>query len=284
MVQDSNALQIAVILAAHNRKEKTLACLTSLRLAMTGTDTTWHVYLCDDGSSDGTTAAVGHLLGDAVTIVPGDGALFWNQGMRAAWTTALPHGPARYLLLNDDVVLAADSIKRLLSLLVEQHVAILIGATRDPVTDRCSYGGFRRGPWWNRLKMVPVGPVDQPTLVDSFNCNVVLIPHAVVARIGILDPGFVHAFGDIDYGLRARQQQVAMLLLPGYAGECAANPPPSPPSSSLWRRLAEEMSIKGMHSGPWLLLCRRHAGALWPLVYLSPYLKMLFRSRSAAWR
>ncbi len=46
------------------------------------------VYLVDDGSSDGTGDAVRQAY-PSVSVIRGDGTLFWNRGMRKAWEDAL---------------------------------------------------------------------------------------------------------------------------------------------------------------------------------------------------
>lgn len=49
---------IAVLLTAHNRKEKTLLCLDFLFKQKQVEEYTIDVYLTDDGSTDGTSEAV----------------------------------------------------------------------------------------------------------------------------------------------------------------------------------------------------------------------------------
>ena len=81
-------ISIATIITCHNRKEKTLTCLTDLmnQDVISGIDL--NVYLVDDGSTDGTGDAVKQNF-PHVNILQGDGTLYWNGGMRFAFSEAM---------------------------------------------------------------------------------------------------------------------------------------------------------------------------------------------------
>jgi GT2 family glycosyltransferase len=66
--------RIAVLLTAHNRKEKTLKCITNLYTAINYLDAevSFDIYLTDDGSSDGTWEAIEFDF-PAVNLIKGDG-------------------------------------------------------------------------------------------------------------------------------------------------------------------------------------------------------------------
>ena len=63
-----------------------------------------NVYLVDDGSTDGTSEAVKKNF-PQVNIIKGDGTLFWNGGMRVAFSKAMESEHDYYLWLNDDTIL-----------------------------------------------------------------------------------------------------------------------------------------------------------------------------------
>ena len=93
--------KVAVLLTCHNRKAKTIECLKSLFKAIqfSKADSSFSVYLVDDGSTDGTAEAVLSNFPE-VNVINGSGNLFWAGGMRLAWNTALQSNPDYYLLLN----------------------------------------------------------------------------------------------------------------------------------------------------------------------------------------
>ena len=104
--------RVSVVIASHNRRDKTLACLQSL--AMQDAEADLRVVLYDDGSSDGTSEAVRQAWPSA-TLLSGDGTAFWSGATRIAFKNAVEMGCDFCLWLNDDVVLQPDAISRLLT-------------------------------------------------------------------------------------------------------------------------------------------------------------------------
>lgn len=103
------------------------------------------------------------------------------------------------------------------------------------------------------------------------NGNMVLVPREVVRRIGNLDAAYVHAFGDEDYGLRARKAGVGVWVAPGTLGACARNPQPQYGREPLRKEIASMVSLKGLPPRCWARFLRRWTGPLWPLYWASPY-------------
>ncbi len=112
--------------------------------------------------------------------------------------------------------------------------------------------------------------------VDTFNGNVVLVGKGTVAAIGLNDPAFFHNMGDIDYGLRARDAGIPVLLLPGTLGECASNAAKryrgyGAPDLSVIEQWRKVNTHHGMPFASWWRLTRRHSGKWWLLHFLLPY-------------
>ena len=102
-------LRIAAVMAVHNRRDLTLACLDSLR-AQQLAGGTLDVFVLDDASTDGTAAAVLERHPD-VRLLRGDGQLYWNGGMRRAFGEAMAGDYDYYLWMNDDTELD-DGVRR----------------------------------------------------------------------------------------------------------------------------------------------------------------------------
>ncbi len=267
--------RIGALMAAHNRRDLTLACLRSLdRQRVPGV--TVDVFVLDDGSSDGTSEAIAQQFPE-VTVLRGDGELYWSGGMRQAFAAAIARDYDHYLWLNDDVSLDDGALAVLLDtarqLSQRGEVVIVVGSTRDPQTGQLTYGGVVHPHRWRPLRSELVEPGDAPRPCDTMNGQVVLIPRAVVQRIGNIDPAFVQQMGDFDYGLRARAAGCSVWVAPGTVASCAPHPEhrtDQRPVVDEWRHL---WSTTELVPAAWAVYSRRWAGRLWPLYWLSPYVR-----------
>jgi GT2 family glycosyltransferase len=269
-------LRIAAIMAVHNRRDLTLACLESLR-AQHLPDGTLDVFVLDDASTDGTAAAVLERYPE-VRLLRGDGQQYWNGGMRRAFGEAMASDYDYYLWMNDDTELDDGVLARLLATereLRERSNApvIVAGTTRHPDTGELTYGGQVRRSRWRPLAWTLVQPGAEPRSSETMNGNTVLIPRSVVQRIGNIDPAYVQQMGDLDYGLRARDAGCEVWIAPGTVGTCASHPERRTDVQPLRRELARLWSVKELAPRPWLVFTRRWAGPLWPIYWASPYLR-----------
>lgn len=78
-------ISIAVLIAAHNRREATVTAVKRFfELPQHLPHWDARIYLADDGSTDGTADAVAALK-LPVTIVSGPGDWFWARSLAEAW-------------------------------------------------------------------------------------------------------------------------------------------------------------------------------------------------------
>lgn len=213
--------QVAILITAHNRRQKTVKCINNIYLSSIK-GVRLSVYLCDDNSTDGTTEYVKRLF-PQVNVIKGDGNLFWNRGMHLAWENACKANPDYYLWLNDDTQIMSDSICRLLKCSNElSDKAIVVGSTyASQQRNTLTYGGRLRG----RNKPFVVPDEYTPTPCDTFNGNIVLIPRYVFEIVGFNDDYYHHSFGDFDYGIVAWLKGVRSYVAPGHYGLCERNNP-----------------------------------------------------------
>lgn len=280
-------IRVAAVMTCFNRKDQTLACLSALdrqreEVMTAGLAEQVVAYVVDDGSSDGTGDAVAEAHPDA-EVLRGDGTLYWNGGMRRALAVAFAQDYDYYLWLNDDTTLDAGALRRLLETAegldrAGQGCALVVGSTRDPVSGVVTYGGRHR-PWPRRRTRFVVAepPAAQPAPVETMNGNIVLVPRAVVQRIGNIDPAFRQKWGDQDYGLRARAAGCSVWIAPGTFGTCARNPDPVYGRKPLLTELRSSWDVKAFAPVPWFTFARRWAGPAWPVYWLSPYLHEALR-------
>ena len=284
---------IAALVTCHNRKDLTLDCIDRLLSQQNIGDVKIEVFLVDDGSDDGTTAAVTDRF-PTVHILHGDGSLYWTGGMRMAFEAASNGCFDYFLWLNDDTKLYPDSVARLLATCTQIEgdcgaPPIVVGSLRDPNTGELTYGGSVRSSRWHPLRFSHATPTLKPQECDVFNGNCVLLPGEVTKLLGNLHPKLVHSGGDYEYALRAGKKGVSKWIAPNYFGECPTNSISRTwmdPSMPLWQRYRELFSVKGQPPVPRLIYYFYYGGPLWiglyPLIYLRPLvtsLKLIFSRR-----
>lgn len=249
---------IAVLLTVHNRKEKTLECLSCLFSQNIPEGYSFDVYLTDDGCTDGTSEAIREQF-PSVNIVQGDGNLYWNRGMYVAWEAASKAKDYDYYLwLNDDTFVYTNMMGVLIEASeTKNDEAIIVGATQNAAHTQITYGG--------RVNNGIPQPNGQLIKVDHFNGNIVLIPQSVFKKLGNLDWYFTHSKGDFDYGMRAKAQGIKMYQAGEILGECELHERidkwcnPEVPFKERWRAMWRP---NGMPPHETFHLEKRHMGLM----------------------
>lgn len=279
-----NPATVRAVMACFNRKAKTLACLDALGAsadAARDAGVVVDAVVLDDGSTDGTAQAV-REASPSTQVIDGQGGLFWTRGMHQAFAKAMERGANYYLWLNDDTVLVAEAIERLVGLArqlaARGRPGIVVGTTVDASSGQPTYGGVVARGWFRRFSYRLVSSEHEPLDCDTFNGNCVLIPHEVATAVGNLDPVYEHAMGDTDYGLRARRAGYPVVVCPGAVGTCSRNPADgtyqdrSLPIGARWNHL---LGPKGLPVKSWLHFTRQHGGLLWWAYFVWPYAKVI---------
>jgi len=269
-------LTVAVLVACHNRRELTVNAVSrALQLREPRLDL--RIYVYDDGSTDGTGNAV-RALGPEVQVVRGDGEAFWAKSMSVIERRALGHkfpDDGHLMWLNDDVDLDEQALTSLLDLSLARPEAIVVGATRDPATHACTYGGLQRlGP--HPLSFARMELSSQIQRADTLNGNVVVVPATIARALGGIEHRFAHGMADVDYGLRARRAGISILIAPGSVGTCPRNPGPgSERFRESWRTFTGRKGPGNPRS--LALLLRRASPLAWPAWWLLTYARWLQR-------
>ncbi|MBE9138798.1 glycosyltransferase family 2 protein [Nodosilinea sp. LEGE 07088] len=192
---------VYLLIPVHNRRAITLAGLESLH--RNGDLDRYRVVVIDDGSTDGTGAVIAREF-PQVTLLPGDGNLWWTGAIRLGMDYAMAQGAEYLIWLNDDCRLAPGTLGGLLGFCRDYPRAIVgaQGFEQDDPT-RLSFGGKRKT--WQGYRFLTLSP-GQTMPCDLLSGNLVCLPRAVVDAIGYPDVvASPHYGGDSLYLLRAQR-------------------------------------------------------------------------------
>ncbi len=210
---------IAVIVPVHNRRETTLVFLRQLRAAgVDGIDL--KVIIVDDGSTDGTSEAV-RRQDPEVTILRGDGNLWWTGAVRKGAEYALGRGHETLLIMNDDLELDKRFLAELLKVARANPDALIssikLNRTKDGQEKIITAGSIASGV----LREVKVLHADEPLredLPEVLECDMLtgsslLIRANVFQKIGMFDDkDCPQQHGDLDFTLRASRSGFRCLV------------------------------------------------------------------------
>lgn len=285
-------MNIKVLLTCFNRKDQTISCLTSLyEVNHRKESINIKVFLTDDGCTDGTAQAVMKQFDSRdITIIQGDGNLYWAGGMRAAWKCAIdePTPADYYLLLNDDTDLLPNLFEELFD--TEEYCkqtygveGVISGVTSGKINhDEITYGGKL---WDNKLLGIShrVIPEDnRPVLCDAANANILLVPQSVVEKIGTFWNGFIHGCADYEYTDRARRSGFPVLLTGNICGRCDRDHDASEKEKmkmllSMNLQERKKFFFKPNHSiKDYLNYVKRTTPLRYPLVFIGRYMNIYF--------
>lgn len=278
-------LKIAVILTCHNRKDKTVACISKLLQVSQNSDlVSIEIFLTDDGCTDGTVEALMALNASVpLHILKGDGNLFWAKGMNLAWSCAIDFDFDGYLWLNDDTLLYDNIFYEIdythkYSLLKYGKSGIYVGSTCSSDTKSLTYGGHCYvNKFLNTLK--DVLPCEDVQECEIANGNITYVSREVVQALGIFHKGYVHG-ADYDYTYLAHRRNYPILVMRGYLGECDNDHQHEGYvkfiSLPLYERVKYLYSPKGLQFGGALLFQRRFFPWRYPFVFFFGWFKVCF--------
>ena len=219
--------KIAILMTVFNRRQKTFDCLESV---YSGLDSFGGVeadlYITDDGSTDGTREMLSKCFpGRNIAVIEGDGTLFWNGGMIAAWKAAIAHGGYDgYLWLNNDVIVKSNLWKELAdadeySLREYGKRGIYVGSLTDMSGERLTYGGFD---FVNKITLADRFVIPDGTFrrCECAHGNITYVSREVVDSRGLFCEEYIHGGTDHDYTYLAGKAGFPLLVLREYVGLC----------------------------------------------------------------
>jgi len=211
-MEQSENLPICIIVTTFNRRDTTRRFLESLMLQLQQFSTSATVVLVDDASSDGTAEMVLKEF-PKIVLLHGTGQLYWAGGVRLAINhlSKKLNDFCGILLMNDDVVLADESISSMIEI-AEKHDA-LIGGTVVTYSGEIESSGSSLGLICKpkpKLKIAN-GTVQDCDLLPG---HIMYIPMSIYRRLGGFDKNLPYRFIDLEFSLRAKRAGIRVLLAP----------------------------------------------------------------------
>ena len=200
-----------ITIPVHNRKSITLKCLENLE--QNGDLGRFKVIVVDDGSSDGTSAAIEEQF-PQVHILRGDGNLWWTGAICMGMKYAIAQGADYLIWLNDDCLPQKGALEKLLSYCQQDQQLVLGGSTLDYETKKTLYSGFRFYPYPPKL-ISSLNTEEVLVDCDGLNGNIVCFHRSLVNAIGYPNCHlFPHYGGDIMYTFKAKKNGFKLKICP----------------------------------------------------------------------
>lgn len=224
--------KIELVIPVYNRREITLQGLRSLR-RIDNRNFQTHIIVVDDGSTDGTSAAIEKNFPE-VQIIKADGTLHYAAGTNRGISAALERDPDYIVTMNDDAVFHEQFLQRLVKT-AEANPRSVVGALlllwNEP--HRVFQVDFK----WNTAFGGWLQPEDSTAFdfpssafeVEGLAGNCVLFPVEAIRECGLMDEvKFPHGWGDIQYVIRMKRKGWKLLIEPKSYVWCEPNTNPKP--------------------------------------------------------
>lgn len=279
--------KVSVIITYYNRCEKTERCIQQLiKSAEKSKDLQIAFFVCDDGSTDGTTESIKKICQQnsvELHVTEGSGNLFWARGMAAAMEEAEKYPADFYLMVNDDVDFFDDAIQNMLDAYAQitNKKSAVVGSTKDSVTGVHTYGGE----YWefhgikdSTRQVKPCNPIQK---CNRANWNCFLLPVKLYDEIGKIDTYYEHGAADFDYTKRIVDAGYEVFVADKYIGLCSRNEKKgtwNDPDLSMLRRIKAMNKKNGLPPKSQWYFCKKMYGkyAIW--YFVRPYLSIMKNS------
>lgn len=209
--------QVAVVVLNWNRTEDTLACLDSLLKQQAIKS---EIVLVDNGSTDSSVKTLREQF-PSVKIIETGANLGYAGGNNIGIQYALDQGSEYTLILNNDTVLATDSLSRLVADLSLYPDVAAAGPKSLYFEDRekIYFAGGRIG---HDGSVVHIGSgshdgatYNQPCDTEWLTGCAILFRNDALRKVGLFDPDYYLLYEDVDWCLRARKAGYRLRFVPG---------------------------------------------------------------------
>jgi len=195
--------KVFCVIPVHNRLELTKQCLKYLA------DQDYpalHLVIVAGGSTDGTRERLAQFSKGNISVLRGDGSLWWGGAMRKGmeFVAALAGDRDYLLMLNDDVRIERNYVSALVRDSSARGGAVVGSAQYDEATGELTDCGYRVDFWGMRFVPLECASAER---IDALPGRGVLFPYAAVRCAGNLSTKlFPHYLTDLEYSCRVREK------------------------------------------------------------------------------
>ena len=206
---------VGTLIVTWNRQEDVLECIDSVkrssypRLA---------IYVVDNASTDGTYEAIAACHPD-VHLMRSEENLGFAGGNNLGLRWVLEDGIDAVLLLNDDLIVAEDTVDRLVQKLGDPEVGalapkVLVHSAPDTIWAAGGMVDSRGAATQRHCGKPDLGQADESVEIDYAVGCAMLVKTQVIRQIGPMDPRYYMYYEESDWCRRMRRAGYRILYVP----------------------------------------------------------------------
>ena len=217
---------VTAVVPTRNRRELTLRFLARMAAQ---TYPALRIVVVDANSSYGTVAAI-RQQHPPVTVVAAGDREFWAGATNRGVRRALAAGTYYVLTINDDAVVAADYVERMVAL-AQQHDSAILGSRIDLLAEPGRIWALGTSTDWGTERLLRLAHHDdlasqlEPAVAqaevleaEAMPGNGVLIRQDVFRRVGLYDARWLpHYHADSEWVMRAVRRGLTAKVTPAIA-------------------------------------------------------------------
>jgi hypothetical protein len=210
--------RVSIIIVNWNGLEDTIECLESFKKI---SYPNYEVIVVDNGSEGDDARILREKFGDYIRLIQNDKNYGFAKGCNVGVEDALARGAEYILLVNNDTVIAPDSIDELIKVAQsDKNIGIVGGKIyfyEDPQVIWFAGGSINF--WAGRTPLRGQGQIDcqdfdKVVAVDWIVGCFMLISRDVLLNVGLLDERFFFGWEDVDICIRAARNGFRILFAP----------------------------------------------------------------------
>jgi hypothetical protein len=209
--------KVSIIILNWNGLEDTIECLESLKKI---TYSNYEVVVVDNGSQGDAVEVLREKFGDYIHVIENDKNYGFAEGNNIGMRYALANfNPDYILLLNNDIVVAADFLTELVKAAESDSSIGIVGpkiySYDEP--NKISFVGTKMH-WWDvgtpPVNEIDVGQFDELREVDVVIGCALLIKRIVVEKIGLLYSGYFAYYEEAEWCVKCRKAGYKVVYVP----------------------------------------------------------------------